>query len=81
MTLCTSRGKLPRQFRSPNAALKLLREMGAEKVEVQMESWYPERSKSLGEIKRPDMAARLKGAHEAARLEALRRWEGESVEE
>jgi len=76
MTLCTSRTKKARRFRNPAAALQLLREIGVTKVEVQMQSWYPKRGKQYSDVKRPDMAERLKRAHEAARLEGIGRWEG-----
>jgi len=75
MILCTSRTKAPRRFRNPNAALQVLREIGATKVEVEIGNWYPDRAKKYADIKRPDMAVRLKRAHEAARREALDRWQ------
>ena len=80
MTLCTSRAKSVRRFRNPSAALQVLREMGAVKVEVDMTAWYPKRVKDYGERKRPDMAERLTRAHRAAREEAIERWELEHAD-
>src|ERR1700678_544816 len=64
--LCTSRRTRPRMFRDPATALKLLREMGVKKVEVQLMGWCPERAGEWGR-KRPDMSERLRFAHEYAR--------------
>jgi hypothetical protein len=66
MVLSTSRRKRPRMFRDPATALKLLREIGVNKVEVQLAGWMPERAAEWGR-KRPDMSDRLRFAHEYAR--------------
>jgi hypothetical protein len=81
MILCTSRTKTPRRFRNPSAALQVLREIGATRVEVEIGNWYPDRAKRYADVKRPDMAVRLKRAHEAARVEAQARWKPASFEE
>ena len=68
LILCTSRRKRPRNFSDPSTALRLLFEMGVKNVEVHMARWIPERASEWGR-KRPDMAERLRFAHEYARPE------------
>ena len=68
LILCTSRRKRPRNFSDPSTALRLLFEMGVKNVEVHLAGWIPERAAEWGR-KRPDMAERLRFAHEYARPE------------
>jgi hypothetical protein len=66
MVLCTSRERRHRYFRNPVAALELLLRMGARTVEVDMTNWHPDHAKFARGL-RPDMADRLRFAHEYAR--------------
>ena len=65
MVLCTSREKRHRYFRNPAAALELLWKMGARSVEIDLTNWHPDHGKFARGI-RPDMADRLRFAHEYA---------------
>jgi hypothetical protein len=73
MTLATSRSKYPRRFRSANAALEVLWRIGVRNVDLRLEAWHPDKAEYLTDVRRPDMAERLKRAHETARSEAVAR--------
>ena len=66
MVLCTSRERRHRYFRNPVAALELLWKMGARTVEIEMTNWHPDHAKFARGL-RPDMADRLRFAHEYAK--------------
>jgi hypothetical protein len=66
LMLATTKGKKDRTFRNPETALELLCAMGVTEVRVELEHWHPTRVKEWAR-KRPDMAERLRFAHECAR--------------
>jgi hypothetical protein len=74
LSLGTTKGRGYRKFRSPERALQLLFAMGVTQVRVEMEHWHPVRVKEWNN-KRPDMAERLRFAHEQARVGNLKRRE------
>jgi hypothetical protein len=65
MVLCTSRTRVHRYFRNPAAALELLWKIGVQTVEIHMKNWHPDHAKFARGL-RPDMADRLRFAHEYA---------------
>lgn len=63
MLLVVARGQKQRLFQNPASALELLWGMGVKNVEVHMEDWQPGETEMLSRP-RPDMAERLRFAHE-----------------
>jgi hypothetical protein len=63
MLLVIDRGRKQRLFQNPTQALEMLRGMGVKTVEVHMEDWQPQEKELLSKP-RPDMAERLRFAHE-----------------
>lgn len=59
-----------REFRDVTKALSLLRELGIREARVDTRNWQPEQA-GLSKVSRPDSAAQMKAAHEAAALKAL----------
>lgn len=70
MQLVSTRKKEPRLFLDPRNALSLLREIGIEKAEIDVEKWQPERASEVRQS-RPDRSIQMKAAHEAAELKSL----------
>lgn len=63
--LTKARGSELRQFRNATKALYLLRELGVREARIDARNWRPEQA-DLGRAPRPDSAAMMKAAHEAA---------------
>jgi hypothetical protein len=63
MLLVVERDRKQRLFQNPAHALEMLWEMGVKHVEIHMEDWQPKETELLSKP-RPDMAKRLKFAHE-----------------
>jgi hypothetical protein len=59
-----------RGFRNANQALGLLRELGIREARVDTKNWRPEDAEGL-RPPRPDRAAQMKAAHEAAELKQV----------
>ena len=68
--LIDTRKKQPRMFVDPRKALKLLREFGIHHTQLNAEDWQPEQAESL-RVSRPDSAAQMREAHEAAELKRI----------
>ena len=68
--LTKARGPMLREFRDVTKALGLLHELGIQEARVDARNWRPEAAASL-RVTRPDSAAQLKEAHEAAELKRL----------
>ena len=66
LTLVTKRDRRNRMFLNPTAALVMLKELGVKSVQVDLESWRPDQPTD-NERRRPDLAERLRFAHEYAR--------------
>ena len=66
MLLVVDRGRKQRLFQNPASALEMLWGMGVKNVEVHMEDWQPGETEMLNKP-RPDMAERLRFAHEYGR--------------
>jgi hypothetical protein len=66
--LTKARGSDLREFRDVTKALHLLRELGVREARVDARNWRPEQAE-LGRPPRPDSAAMMKAAHEAAQHE------------
>jgi hypothetical protein len=66
LTLVTTRGRKNHMFLNPTAALAMLKELGVASVQVDLESWRPNQGADNDRL-RPDMADRLRFAHEYAR--------------
>jgi len=66
--LTKARGSDLREFRDVTKALHLLRELGVREARVDARNWRPEQGE-LGRPPRPDSAAMMKAAHEAAQHE------------
>ena len=66
LTLVTKRDRRNRMFLNPTAALVMLKELGVKSVQVDLESWRPDQPTD-NERRRPDIAERLRFAHEYAR--------------
>jgi hypothetical protein len=64
--LTKARGAALREFRDVTKALGLLRELGIQEARVDARDWQPEAA--VPRPARPDSAAQLKAAHEAADL-------------
>lgn len=65
--LVDSRRKQPRMFVDPRKAMLLLRELGIRNAKLDAGAWQPEQP-GLLKATRPDSAAQLKAAHQAAEL-------------
>ena len=63
-----ARGLRERKFQSAGTALKVLRDLGLKEVMVEIEYYRPAKARF---VQRPDMAERLRFAHEYARPESL----------
>ncbi len=68
--LIDTRKKQPRMFADPRKALKLLKEFGIHKAQLNAEDWQPEQADQLRPT-RPDSAAQMRAAHEAAELKRI----------
>lgn len=66
--LTKARGYELREFRDVTKALRLLRELGVCEARVDARNWRSEQA-DLGRAPRPDRAAMMKAAHEAAQHE------------
>lgn len=65
--LTKARGAVLREFRDVTKALGLLRELGIQEARVDARDWQPE-ALPASRAARPDSAAQLRAAHEAADL-------------
>lgn len=65
--LTKARGPMLREFRDVTKALGLLRELGIQEARVDARDWRPE-ALPANRAARPDSAAQLRAAHEAADL-------------
>ncbi len=65
--LTKARGPQPREFRDVTKALGLLRELGIQEARVDARGWQPG-ALPANRAARPDSAAQLRAAHEAADL-------------
>jgi len=65
--LTKARGPMLREFRDVTKALGLLRELGIQEARVDARDWQPEVLPANRAV-RPDSAAQLRAAHEAADL-------------
>ncbi|SRR5229473_6736391 len=74
--LATTRGKEPRRFTSLDKAVRLLLQIGVVTAQVDARNWNPHQTETTR--KRPDRAAAMKRAHEAA---AHDRWFRAEVEQ
>lgn len=68
--LIDTRKKQPRMFVDPRKALKLLREFGIHNTKLNAENWQPDQAETLRPT-RPDSAAQMRAAHEAAELKRI----------
>ena len=68
--LIDTRKKQPRMFADPRKALKLLRQFGIYNTKLNAEAWQPEQAATL-RPSRPDSAAQMREAHEAAELKRI----------
>jgi hypothetical protein len=68
LRLRMARGLRERKFSSAGTALKVLRDLGIKEVTVEIEYYRPTKARLQ---QRPDMAERLRFAHEYARPEGL----------
>ena len=68
--LVDSRRKQPRMFVDPRKAMILLRDLGISNAKLDAEAWRPEQA-GLLKASRPDSAAQMKAAHEAADLKRV----------
>jgi len=75
--LVTSNKRKPRAFRNPLKALEVIRELGLQSGRFSLEAWRPDEA-GLERHSRPDRAAALKAAHDAA---AYDRWFREQVQQ
>jgi hypothetical protein len=66
LMLVTTKGRTNHRFLNPTRALAMLKALGVTNVQVDMESWRPDAPTDVDRV-RPDMAERLRFAHEAAR--------------
>ena len=66
LTLVTTRGRRNHMFVNPTVALAMLHELGVKSVQVDLESWRPN-APTDNDRRRPDLAERLRFAHEYAR--------------
>lgn len=67
--LVDSRRKQPRMFVDPRKAMLLLRDLGIHNAKLDTDAWRPEQA-NLTKASRPDSAAQLKAAHQAAAYNA-----------
>lgn len=68
--LVDSRRKQPRMFVDPRKAMLLLRDLGIRNAKLDADAWRPEQANLL-KSSRPDSAAQMKAAHEAADLKRV----------